>query len=168
MDALSTWWLVELSFAQGDSPLVVSCGAVGGRIPCGRTSRSWGQARATWGTGLDVTQGLAHLFNFHSKLELPEHCTAMMHILLPQITGTHNSTGTKENVLNKSLYRKFENRQKSSLMIDVRMVVIPGWMLALIRKQGVRARLGDGNVQCADPGGCSLEFIQINSFELGI
>ena len=70
-----------------------------------------------------MTQGLAHLFNFHSKLELPEHCTAMMHILLPQITGTHNSTGTKENVLNKSLYRKFENRQKSSLMIDVRMVV---------------------------------------------
>lgn len=115
-----------------------------------------------------MTQGLAHLFNFHSKLELPEHCTAMMHILPPQITGTHNSTDTKENALNKSLYRMFKNRQKSSLMIDVRMVVIPRWMLALIRKEGVRASLGDGNVQCADPGGCSLEFIQINSFELGI
>ena len=53
-------------------------------------------------------------------------------------------------------------------MIDVRMVVIPGWMLALIKKEGVRAFLGDGNVQCVDPGGCSLPFIQINSFELGI
>lgn len=71
-------------------------------------------------------------------------------------------------MLNKSLYRKFKNRQKSSLMIDVRMVVIPGWMLALIKKEGVRAFLGDGNVQCVDPGGCSLPFIQINSFELGI
>lgn len=71
-------------------------------------------------------------------------------------------------MLNKSLYRKFENRQKSSLMMDVRMVVIPGWMLALIKKEGVRAYQGDVNVQCVDPGGCSLEFIQINSFELGI
>lgn len=61
----------------GGQPLVASCGEVGGRVPCGRTFRSWGWA--TWGTGLDVTQGLAHLFNFHSKLELPEHCTAMMH-----------------------------------------------------------------------------------------
>ena len=70
--------------------------------------------------------------------------------------------------MNKSLYRKFENRQKSSLMMDVRMVVIPGWMLAFIKKEGVRAYQGDVNVQCVDPGGCSLEFIQINSFELGI
>ena len=53
-------------------------------------------------------------------------------------------------------------------MMDVRMVVIPGWMLALIKKEGVRAYQGDVNVQCVDPGGCSLEFIQINSFELGI
>ena len=143
--------------------------AVGVRIPCGRTFRSWGQAWATWETGLDVTQGLANLFSFHSKLELPEHCTAMTHTPHPaQITGTLNSTDTKENVLNKSLYRKFDNRQNSSLMVDVGMVVIPGWMLALIRKKVVRAYLGDGNVQCVDPVGCSLEFIQINIFELGI
>lgn len=116
-----------------------------------------------------MTQGLANLFSFHSKLELPEHCTAMTHTPHPaQITGTLNSTDTKENVLNKSLYRKFDNRQNSSLMVDVGMVVIPGWMLALIRKKVVRAYLGDGNVQCVDPVGCSLEFIQINIFELGI
>lgn len=117
------------------------------------------------GDRVRLTQGLAHLFHFHSRLELPEHCTAMMHT---QITGTLNSTDTKENVLNKSLYRKFDNRQKSSLMVDVGIVVIPGWMLALIRKKGVRAYLGDGNAQCVDPVVCSLEFIQINIFELGI
>ena len=57
-----------------------------------------------------------------------------------QLTGTHNSidvakecverkkSDTKENVLNKPLYRKFKNSQESSVMTDIRMVVISGWI----------------------------------------